>query len=313
MQKRPIVLILDSLFADLSLEAETANAFGWDLERWDGDSSSLKRANAVVHVKTRIDGDFMAQLERCSVIGRFGTGLDSIDQKEAARRGIEIASVRDYCTQELTTHSLGLAFALDRRLTAFNTGEISSQETWQNIAAANALPGRTQAAVIGAGTIGSAVTRALLGAGLEVHLVSSHGSPELIEAGARNASMAEALAVADMIFLHMAAPHDGKPVVTDDWLSLVKPTAILVNTARLALFDEHAVARALSEGRLAGLGLDALVSTSSPLLDLSRSSHVIITPHIGWYSARSASVLRKAGVENTLKAAYGQDGNLKVI
>src|SRR5438094_10674338 len=83
-----LVLVLDSLFADLTAEAEVAREHGWNLRRWQGDREDLAEAGAALHVTTRVDAELIAALSNCRAVGRFGTGLDSVDLEAAAGAGV---------------------------------------------------------------------------------------------------------------------------------------------------------------------------------------------------------------------------------
>src|SRR5262249_24075760 len=108
------VLALDTLVDDTDIEEATAAAEGWRFERWEGSRRELAGADAIVHVVTRVDPALLSQLEHCRVVGRFGTGLDTVDLEASARAGMVVVGVRDYCTRELTAHTLALALSLLR-------------------------------------------------------------------------------------------------------------------------------------------------------------------------------------------------------
>jgi phosphoglycerate dehydrogenase-like enzyme len=299
---RSSLLVLDGLFDDLDVEAAAASARGWSVERWDGSDAALAAAVAVVHVRTRVDRDLMARMPACRVVGRFGTGLDSVDQTAAQDRGIRVVGVRDYCIPELASHTLGLAFALDRHVADMRSGELGPDDSWQDVAARLRLPGRTTATVIGLGSVGTAVARALAAIGIAVGVVTRRDAAEVRAIGAEPVTMADGLAGAGFVFLHTALTAESERLMHAGTLALMSPDAILVNTARLGLMDEAAVAAALEDGRLGGVGLDARLAPQSPLRPLLGSSHLMVTPHIGWYSARSARELRERTVTATIDA-----------
>ena len=89
----------------------------------------------------------------------------------------------------------------------------------------------------------------------------------------------------------------------------MKPGAILVDTARLGLLDEEAVAAAVESEALGGLGLDATLPDGSPLERVIDHPHVLITPHVGWYSEDSARELRRRTIEDALRAAWNLDNS----
>jgi len=298
-----LILVLDSLFDDLSVESKAAASMGWEVERWDGSDAMLTRTAIAVHVRTRVDVPLLARMPSCRVIGRFGTGLDSVDLVAATQRGIVVMGVRDYCTPELTAHTLGLAFALERQLAAAGRLRLSATATWDEIVRGLPVVGRTRAAVVGFGVIGSAVTRALLAAGFEVLVVTAHAAEAARGLGAQPVDLDEALAAAEMLFLHASLTADTEGLMDRRRIAAMRRDALLIDTARLGLIDEDAVAEALSRGRLGGVALDARLAPHSPLGRLRDDPRLLVTPHVGWYSQRSAEVLRQRTIVDSIAAA----------
>jgi phosphoglycerate dehydrogenase-like enzyme len=301
------ILVLDGLFDDLEVETAVAASRGWSVRRWDGSEPLLHEAEVAVHVRTKVDRALMDRMPACRVVGRFGTGLDTVDHTAAAERGIRVVGVRDYCIPELASLTLGLAFALDRRVDGVRTGMLGADDSWQAVASRVSLPGRTTATVIGLGSVGTAVTRALLAIGIAVRVVTRRGADATRAIGAASVGLPDGLAGAGFVFLHAALAAETQGMIDDKALALMSPGTILVNTARIGLLDEHAVAAAVRSGHLGGLGLDARLGPDSPLRALLGDPRMLITPHIGWYSARSARELR----ERTIGAAIDAFLNLE--
>src|SRR5436305_1139995 len=88
------LVVLDSLFDSLDLERTIASGHGWQIVPWDHDSEALATADAALHVNTRVDVELLEKMPRCRVIGRFGTGLDTVDQEAARRAGVVVVNVR---------------------------------------------------------------------------------------------------------------------------------------------------------------------------------------------------------------------------
>jgi D-3-phosphoglycerate dehydrogenase len=294
------VVILDSLFDDLDIEREVAGSYAAGVERWDGTAGALSSADIAMHVRTRVDAKLIDGLTRCRVIGRFGTGLDSVDLPAAAAAGIEVVGVRDYCLPELPTHTLALGFSLVRRV-----GELASEQaaSWDVVAAERPVHRRPCAVVVGLGSVGSRVAAALVALDYSVIAVSEHGHATASALGIDLVPLADALARADIVFLHCALDDRTRGLIDAARLALLPRGALLVNTARLGLLDEHAVATALADGQLGGLGLDAQLGSESPLRPFLGNPRVLVTPHIGWYSVESASELRRQAMAAALVAA----------
>jgi D-3-phosphoglycerate dehydrogenase len=293
-----LVVVLDSLFDSLDVERETAARYGARVVRRQDEPELLASADVVAHVTTKVDAALIEAMPACRVIARFGTGLDTVDRGAAERAGIAVVCVRDYCIPELASHTLGLAFTLARRLYELDGLEAG----WDQVAASTPLPDRRHAAVVGLGSVGTAVTIALVAMGFDVLAVTSR--PEAARAvGATPVALEEALGSAALVLLHVALVDDTARMIDKSRLGLMPPGAILVNTARLGLLDEQAVADALEQGRLGGLGLDARLATGSPLTRLLADPRVVVTPHIGWYSEASAQTLRERTIGDALERA----------
>ena len=105
------------------------------------------------------------------------------------------------------------------------------------------------------------------------------------------------------MLLHLALNGETAGLVDNRFLELMRPEAILVDTARLGLLDEHAVAEALDQGRLGGLALDAILPSGSPITRFVGDRRVVVTPHVGWYSEASSRTLRERAIGDALERA----------
>ncbi len=298
------VVVLDSLFESLDIEQEAARSQSATLERWDGDPRSLAVADVVAQVRTRVDAELIAAMPRCRVITRFGTGRDTVDGEAAAAAGIEVLTVRDYCVPELPTHTLALAFALVRRL-----AEVADlpRASWDEIASQYPISRRRQATVVGLGSVGRRVAAALSSLGYTVFAVTRSAQGDALRAGCRLVTLEQGLAEADLVLLHTALDDTTRGLIDERRLRKMRPDAILVNTARLGLIDEEAVAVALDERRLGGLALDARLEPASPLFRFRDDRRVLVTPHIGWYSEESAATLRTSAITSALEAIAARE------
>jgi phosphoglycerate dehydrogenase-like enzyme len=294
------VVVLDSLFDSLELEQRAAAERSATLQRWDGDPTSLAEADVVAHVRTRIDADLIAAMQSCRVITRFGTGVDTVDLAAAATAGIAVVTVHGYCVPELPAHTLALALTLVRRLSA-TIGAVDA--SWQTIASETPISRFRQATVVGLGEIGERVASALDALGFAVSVVTRHGQDMARRRSWPLLSLEEGLAEADIVFLHTMLDESTRALIDQSRTELMREGAILVNTARLGLLDEAAIAAALDRRRLGGLALDAQLSPESPLRRFADDRRVLITPHIGWYSNDSAANLRTAAIANALDRA----------
>jgi phosphoglycerate dehydrogenase-like enzyme len=301
------LVVLDSLYDDIDLETKTASGRGVGVSAWDGTTDALADADCVVHVRTTIDSELIAAMPHCRVIGRFGTGLDTVDLEAAARAGIRVIGVRDYCIPELPAHTLALGLGLQRRLP-----EVAGvRGSWADVARDTPLHRGRCAVVVGLGAVGRRLVAALQALGYEVLAVTR--SAELAAlVGLEPTRVERALAAADLLFLQTSLDDETRGFLNSERIDSLKPGVIVVNTARLGLLDEADVAAALRSGRIGGLALDAILPADSPLADFSDDPRVLISPHVGWYSEESAAELRRRAVLATIDALTTQEGTLTV-
>lgn len=295
------IVALDTLLEDVDVETGTAEDLGWQLRRWDRGATDLGSADAVVHVRTRIDGQLIGRLTSCTVIGRFGTGLDSVDLQAAAAAGITLVNVRDYCTAELAAHTVGLALTLFLRLGPRHDNAAGQALSWPRYIATNQRAGDAAAHVIGYGAIGRRVADALAGLGMHA-MVTTRRAGAAVSPRVEAVDLATGLGRADIVFIQRELSAATRGFFGAELLERVRPEAILINTARKDLMDQAAVASALREGRLGGIGMDAKLDQHEPIAALLEHPRVLVTPHIGWYSERSLNELRRRTVADTISA-----------
>jgi D-3-phosphoglycerate dehydrogenase len=295
-----LVLALDTPVDDLSVEQSAADALGWSLRRWNGTNAELGEAAAVVHVRTRIDAEFIERLTSCGAIGRFGTGLDSVDLDAAEMAGIPVVNVRDYCVAELATHSVGLGLTLLLGIGPAHDNAAAQSLTWTECTTGHRRPGTT-ALVVGYGAVGRQIADGTAALGMRT-LVNTRRPETQAALGHALVDLAAGLREADLVFLQRELSDRTRGFFADELLSYLRPGTIVVNTARKDLMDQAAVVSALRDGRLGGLGLDALLGPADPLTSILGDPRVVVTPHIGWYSERSLDELRRRTITDTLTA-----------
>lgn len=295
-------LVLDSLLPDLDVEREVAADFGADIGFWSGAEPELADADFVLHVRTRVDGTLMRKLTRCRAIGRYGTGLDSVDLEAADACGMAVVGVPDYATKEVAQHAVALALAVARGQGAYRA--ISPKESWARLPKPPALGLEGPVGIVGYGRIGQEAARLFRGLGVDV-LVASRRQADIEEDGiAKPASLGQLLAETEVVSLHTALVPETRHMIGEAALRAMRPDAILVNTARGALVDSAALLAALRDERIRGAGLDVFEADGD--IDWwsvfgSSGLNVVLTPHIAWYSSRSVGVLRREAVIRTIE------------
>jgi D-3-phosphoglycerate dehydrogenase len=298
-------LVLDSLQEDLDVEEEVARQLSARLERWDGTREALAHADFVLHVRTHIDSDLIGSLIRCRAIGRYGSGLDTVDMVAAGRRGIEVVGVPDYATQEVAQHALALGLAVARGAGLRNV--ISLSDGWDFLRAAPKIGLDGPIGIVGFGRIGQAVSRLWRVLGFEV-LVASRRTEQIAQHGYRQVALDRLYSDCELISLHCALVPETQHMIGRAELGLMRADGILVNTARGSLIDSAALADALKTRQIRGAGLDVFEDNvaSGWHVFAGQGLNVVLTPHIAWYSPGSLARLKRDAVSRTIEAARAQ-------
>jgi phosphoglycerate dehydrogenase-like enzyme len=222
----------------------------------------------------RLTAADMAGLPDLQVVASASTGSDHIDLEAAARAGIQVHCVPDYCTQEVADHAIALVVAGLRGIPA----ALFSVQRGEWDAHAGGMPRRlagARLAVVGFGRIGRAVAERGQGLGMRVR----HHDP-FLEGG--EPQLDPLLEWADAVSLHLALSDDTRGLVDARRLALMRPGTVLVNTARAAIVDREAL--------IAATHLRAAfdhVWEQPPRADLLGLPHLSITPYMAWLSADS--------------------------
>ena len=250
----------------------------------------VKDADALLSLLTdEVDAEVMASLR---AIANYAVGTDNIDLEAATVRGIPVGNTPDVLTETTAELAFALMLAVARRIVE---GDRYVREgrwgEWRpDLLLGHDLHGSTLG-IVGFGRIGRAVARRAEGFGMTV----VHGLP-----------LEDLLGRSDFVSLHAPLTPRTRGLIGAAELERMKPTAILVNTARGPLVDTHALAAALGEGEIAGAGLD--VTDPEPLPaghPLLQAPNLVIAPHIGSASHRTREAMADMAVDNLIAALAG--------
>lgn len=244
-------------------------------------------ADAIVCGDDRITGRVLNGAPHLKVIAKWGTGIDSIDRDAAARRGIAVCNTADAFSDPVADSVLGYVLMFAReldRMTADMRAGSWSRRPLRSLA-------ESTLGIVGCGNIGRAVARRAAAFHMrilacEVHPMATAAAAEL---GVTPASLERVLAESDFVTLHADLRPENRHLINAGRLALMRPSAILINTARGPLVDEAALAAAIESGRIAGAALDVFehepLPASSPLRHLP---NVHLAPHNANSSAAAA-------------------------
>ncbi|QOR94983.1 hydroxyacid dehydrogenase [Thermosphaera chiliense] len=249
----------------------------------------------IVRSKPLVTRKVIESADRLKVIARAGVGLDNIDVEAAKEKGITLINAPESSTQSVAELAVGLMLAVARKI-AFSDRKMREGYWAKKEAMGVELSGKTLG-VIGAGRIGSAVAR-IAKYGFNMHILYYDVScrEDLSkELGAECVSIEELLKRSDIVTIHVPLLPETRHMINEQRLRLMKKTAILINTSRGAVVDTAALVKALSEGWIAGAGLDVFEEEPLPRdHPLTKLENVVLTPHIG---ASTKEAQEKAGIE----------------
>jgi phosphoglycerate dehydrogenase-like enzyme len=248
------------------------------------------------------------RLRRTRLIMRCGAGVDSVDLAAAARRGIWVANVPDYCLDEVADHTLLLMLAAMRRLRHMTQQVAEGRWLDLDLPMVRRLSGRTLG-LVGLGRIGERVAQRARSFGLDVvahdpHLDAERASRLRI----RKVTFDELLTACDIVSLHLPLTADTRHLLRAETFERMRPDTVLVNTSRGGLIDLDALASAIDRGIVAAAGLDVLDGEPRPALDhpLLADPRVIVTPHIAFYSVDAQLDLGRRVADEVERALRGE-------
>jgi len=291
----PIVLVAE----ELSPAAIEQLQSGFEVRHTDGaDRGQLLPALAdadavIIRSATTMDAEALAHAPNLRVVARAGVGLDNVDVEAATKAGVMVVNAPSSNIVSAAEHAVGLLLAVARNVpqaaASLRAGE------WKRSKFTGAELYQKVAGILGLGRIGVLVAQRLAAFGMQVIAYDPYvPTSRAAQLGVRMVSLDELLAEADFISVHLPRNAETVGLIGERELRLVKPGVRIVNAARGGIVDEHALAMALKDGRVAGAGIDVFATepcTDSPLLAFPT---VVATPHLG---ASTHEAQEKAGTQ----------------
>lgn len=259
------------------------------------------------------------RLKHCKVIVRCGVGYDNVDYVYARERGIMVANVPDYGSEEVADSAIGMTLALCRGIALFNARLKRTSEPWSYTPAVplHRLRGRVFG-VLGLGRIGTAAAIRAKALGMDVVFYDPYKPDGYDKAvGIRRAeSLEEFLGQCSVVSLHCPLTPETRQIINAETLGLMPHGSYLINTARGDCVDLTAIPAAIHSGRLAGAGIDVMPieppPEDHPLLTAWRNpadpcaERVILNPHTAFYSEEGLKDMRVKGAQTCRKALLGE-------
>jgi D-3-phosphoglycerate dehydrogenase / 2-oxoglutarate reductase len=280
-----------------------------DLIRAAQDADAL-----LVSTREVVSRRVLENIPRVKVISRYGVGLDNVDLDAAVDAGIVVTHYPGYCTSEVADHAMAMIMALNRRIVeqdrALREGAwVEHGPATRRILRGPVQPLREQTlGLVGFGRIGQAVAARAKPFNLTILAADPYIDPDvMVAAGVEPVSLEDLLRRSDIVTIHAPLTPETRGLINAETLALMKPSAVLVNTARGPIIDLPALAEALEEGKLAGAALDVVHPEPLPAdAPFYRMPNVILTPHSAYYSERSVDVVRRETLLEALQVLRGK-------
>ena len=264
--------------------------------------AALSDAEAVVvRNRTQVDAALLAAAPKLRAVGRLGVGLDNIDMEACAARGVSVHPATGANTLSVVEYVVATTLALVRGAFGANAAMLAGEWPRGALGQGGEIAGRTMG-LVGYGAIARAVAERVRALGMTVAWHDPHLTEQGLEGGL---ALDDLLAAADVVSLHVPLTDGTRHMIDAKALARMKPTAVLINTARGGVVDEAALAAALKEERLAGAALDVFETeplTAEAAAVFGDCPNLILTPHIAGVTAEGNVRVSHLTIENVLEA-----------
>lgn len=319
------VVVTDYIEDNLDWEAEELAGKGIEFEcfqlKFRSEREVLEKvidADVIVVNMVKFTESLISELKNCKLIIRHGIGYDNIDVPACTKYGIQFAYQPDYCKVDVAEHAIALIFACGRKvLWSRKTLDLSSrngQWDFSSLFPIYRMEGKTLG-ILGLGRIGSRVYHKLKSFGFRIIGCDPYLSEK------RKSQLNEVEWVgkdtifrqSDFLTIHTPLNEETHHIVNAQTLSMMKPTAYVINTSRGGMVDSSALAQALKENKIAGAAIDVYdVEPPKSDFELFTLDDVILTPHIGWASEEAGWEIRRSILDDILASAEGKDARCVV-
>jgi D-3-phosphoglycerate dehydrogenase len=312
------VVIADYDFGDVAIEQSIIEGARLELtaaqcKTEDEVIDVARDADAIIAQYATIGAKAIGALTRCQVIARYGTGVDIVDVDAASRRGILVTNVpSDWCENEVADHAMALLLAVGRKICAYDRACRDGTWRWQTGYPVHRLRGSVLG-LLSFGAIAQAIAGRAAGFGMRAIAHDPYlPDPDIFARGATPASFGDLLEQADYLVIQAPLTKETHHLIGEAELRRMKPTAVLVNTARGPIVSDDALYRGLTEGWIAGAGLDDIEEEPAkqrdwqPVNPLFTLPNLVVTPHAAYYSEEAIRTVRDFAAREVVRVLSGQ-------
>lgn len=263
----------------------------------DERTERLKNVDILITCKVIIDRQIIDSCPSLKLICLAATGTNNVDVEYAQQKGILVNNVTNYSTESVAQMTVGMILYLANQLHYFDryvkTGAYTKNDMFTHYGPDFYEMKGKRAGIIGLGNIGKRVARILEGFGMEIVYYSTSGKNNNNDY--LRLELDELLITSDIVTIHSPLNEYTRNLITLPRLSLMKPTAFLINAGRGGIINEHALAEAINQKVIAGAGLDVYerepMLPDSPILKVKYPERLILTPHVAWTSVEARTLL----------------------
>jgi D-3-phosphoglycerate dehydrogenase len=315
---KPKILVADFDFGDTAIERKIVEGAGMGLAAAQSKSeqeviAAAQDANGILTQYAEVRAKAIQALPRLEVIARYGTGVDIVDVAAATRMGVQVTNApNDWCADEVADHATALLLALIRKVEVYDRQTRAGVWHWNSGRPIHRIRGSILG-LLSFGSIAHRVAERMAAFGAKIHTHDPFQSDDEIRArGAVPVSFDELLETSDYLVIQAPLTEQTLGLFGERELNRMKPTALLINTARGPIVEDQALYRALTEGWIAGAGLDDLEEEpakkrnwkpDNPLFDLD---NVLISPHAAYYSEESIALVREIAATEAVRVLRGE-------
>lgn len=311
---KPLIWIIDDEWESYAIETKVIQEAFPNAEivvsgrsYWEDAEKYAESADAVlVQVSMQLDAPLIARLEKCKIISVYGVGYDNVDVDAATAKGIAVANVPGYCTEDVSDYVIAAIYHCNKTLLAYAKscrggawGAMAAKHLIHRIAGSKLL-------IIGLGRIGGAVAAKAKAMRMEVLCYDPYVSSEQAM-GVKAVSLEDGLAQADYVSLNMRLTEETKGFLSTEAFRQMKPTAYLINASRGGTVDEAALIEAVQSGEIAGACLDVLCEEPpKPDNPMLHTDGIFVTPHISYLTQSSLDELQRTAAANAVAFLRGE-------
>lgn len=267
---------------------------------------AVRDVDAVLARTAVISAEVVQAAPKLKIVSRHGVGVDSVDVTECTRQGVLVTITGDANAAAVSEQAFGMLLAMTCKLVPANA--LVKAGGWERERFVGMELGGKTLGLVGLGRIGSRMVRQALAFDMAALVYDPYVEAEQVrQAGATPVDLNTLLRQADFVSLHVPLTKETRRLIGPAELALMKPSAILINTARGGLIDEEALHEALVAGKLAGAALDVFEQEPLPAnYPLALLENVLCSPHVAGQTAEALVKMSVGAADNILRVLRGE-------